>query len=142
VEGSVIRVLVVDDFEPWLSFVRSTLEKRPQLQIVGEAVDGCSAIQKAQELQPDLILLDLSLPKVNGLEAARRIRECAPNSKILFTSEVQSWEIVREALRRGSGYVVKADAASELLTAVNAALQGEKFIGSRFAGYDFDEPSD
>lgn len=133
---------MVDDFEPWRSFVRSALEKQPQLQIVGEAVDGLTAILKAQELQPDLILLDLSLPQVHGIEAARQIRERAPNSRILFISEVQSWEIVREALRTGAnGYVVKADAASELLTAVNATLRDEKFIGSRFAGHDFDDES-
>jgi DNA-binding NarL/FixJ family response regulator len=131
---------VVDDFEPWRSLVRSFLEKQPQFQIVAEAADGFDAIQKARELQPDLILLDLSLPQINGIEAARRIHECAPKARILFISEVQSWDIVKEALRTGAkGYVVKADAASELLRAVDAALRNETFIGSRFASQNFDE---
>lgn len=141
--GPTIKVLLVDDFEPWLAYVRSTLETQRQLLIVDEVADGLKAIQKAQELQPDLVLLDLGLPKVNGIEAARRIRECAPNAKILFMSEVQSWEIVKEALRTGAGgYVVKADAGTELLIAVNAVLRGEKFIGSRFAGQQLADASD
>ena len=130
-EGSTIRVLVVDDFEPWLRFVCSTLQKHPGLQIISDVSDGLEAVQKAQELQPDLIVLDIGLPKLNGIEAARRIREHAPKAKILFVSENRSPDIAKEALRTGgSGYVVKSDAASDLLPAVEAVLQGRQFVSA------------
>ena len=101
------------------------------------------AIELAQALQPDLILLDIGLPKLNGIEAARRIRELAPQSKILFVSQESSVEVVQAAFSLGaSGYVVKMDAGSELLTAVDAVLRGERFVGSRFAGHGFTGASD
>ena len=136
-EKSTFRVLVVDDYEPWRSYVCSMLKSQPELQVIGEVSDGLEAVQKAQELQPDLILLDLGLPGLNGIEAARRICNCAPKTKVLFATENSSWDIAEEALRTGAqGYIVKSDAASELLTAVNAVLQGERFVGHRFKGPD------
>jgi hypothetical protein len=94
--------------------------------------DGLEAVKKTQELKPDLILLDISLPKLNGIEAARQIRELAPNSTILFLSANDDLDIAAEALNTGArGYVVKSDAPSELLSAVQAALQGKRFISSR-----------
>ena len=86
-EGSITRILVVDDYEPWRGFVLTTLQKQPELQVIGEAVDGLEAVQKAQQLQPDLILLDIGLPTLNEIEAARRIRELSPKSRILFVSD-------------------------------------------------------
>jgi DNA-binding NarL/FixJ family response regulator len=124
-----LRVLVVDDFKKFRQFVCSTLGKDPRLQVVGEASDGLEAVHKAQELQPDLIVLDLSLPTLNGLEAAQQIRKLAPQCKILFLSQEFSAELVQEALRSGAiGYVVKARAAIDLLAAVQAVLQGRQFI--------------
>jgi DNA-binding NarL/FixJ family response regulator len=115
---------VVDDYEPWRRFVSTTLQKQPGLQIIGEAVDGLEAVQKAQQLQPDLILLDIGLPTLNGIEAARRIRELSPKSKILFVSDNRSWDIVEEALRTGAvGYVVNSDAARELRSRGRTASQ-------------------
>jgi DNA-binding NarL/FixJ family response regulator len=131
VEGQSFRILVVDDYAPWRRFVTSTLQKQPGLLIVGEVSDGLEAVEKAQELQPDLILLDISLPRLNGIEAARQIRELAPRSKILFTSEDRSWDIAQEALATGAlGYLVKSDAAGELLPAAEAVLQGKQFVSS------------
>ena len=128
-ETSSIRVLVVDDYEPWHGFVSTTLRNEPELEIVGRVSDGLEAVYKAQELQPDLILLDIGLPTLNGIEAARRIREVSPASKILFVSENRSWDIAKEALRSGgNGYVVKSNAASELLPAVEAVLQDKSFV--------------
>jgi DNA-binding NarL/FixJ family response regulator len=128
---STIRVLVVDDYEPWRRFVSSTLRKQPNLEVIGEASDGPEGVQKAQELQPDLIVLDIGLPTLNGIEVARRIRECAPQSKILFASENRSLDIVKEALCTGaSGYVVKSDAARELLPAMDTVLQGKQFVSA------------
>jgi len=119
------------------------LQKQPELQVVGEASDGLEAVLKAQELQPDLILLDIGLPKLDGIEAARRIRKVSPKSKILFVSQESSADLVHEALRTGAeGYVVKTDARRELLAAVNAILRGKRFVGSRFAGLDFSGDAD
>ena len=140
---SSIRVLVVDDFEPFRRLVCSILQNELELRTIVEASDGGEAIELAQALQPDLILLDIGLPKLNGIEAARRIRELAPQSKILFVSQESSVDIVQTAFSVGaSGYVVKMDAGSELLTAVKAVLRGERFVGSRFAGHSFFATSD
>lgn len=137
------RLLVVEDYEPFRRFVWSMLEKRTELQVIGEALDGLEAVRKAEELQPDLILLDVGLPTLNGIEAARRIRKLSSESKILFVSQESSADVVQEALRAGArGYVVKTDAGSELLEAVNTVLRGDLFVGKRFFGHDFVGASD
>ncbi|MGC1450704.1 MAG: response regulator transcription factor [Candidatus Sulfotelmatobacter sp.] len=97
-----VRVLVVDDYEPFRRFVCSTLEQRPDLQIIGEVSDGLEAVQKAEELQPDLIVLDIGLPTLNGIEAARRIRKLSPESRIVVLSQEFSADVVQEALRLGA----------------------------------------
>jgi len=129
-----VRVVVVEDHEQFRRFIYSTLEKASELQVVDIASDGLAAVQKAEKLQPDLILLDIGLPTLNGIEAARRIRKLSPQSKIIFVSQESSVDVVRETLATGArGYVVKTDAGRELLTAVEAVLRGEQFVGSRFA---------
>jgi len=134
---------VVDDYEPFRQFVCSTLERSLDLQIVGEAADGLEAVRVAEELQPDLIVLDIGLPTLNGIEAARRMRKLCPASKILFVSQESTADIVQEALSVGAlGYVLKANAGSELVTAVQTVCQGRRFISSRLAGHDFTGPSD
>jgi DNA-binding NarL/FixJ family response regulator len=111
VDPLAIRVLVVDDYEPWQRFISTMLQKQPELQIIGAVLDGLKAVPQTQELQPDLILLDIGLPTINGIEAARRIREVSPASKILFVSETRSPEIAEEALNTGArGYVVMRQA--------------------------------
>src|SRR3954466_3756711 len=97
-DKSAIRVLVVDDFEPFRDRFSALLAKEPRLQVIGEASDGVNAVEKAQELQPDLILLDIGLPSLNGIEAARRIRNVSPCSTILFVSENRSPDIASAAL--------------------------------------------
>ena len=129
--ASSVRVLVVDDYEPWRRFVSTTLQKQPGLQVSGEASDGLEAVQKAEELQPDLIVLDIGLPTLTGIEAARRIRKVSPKSKILFISQESSADVVQEALASGAlGYVVKVHAGSDLLPAVGAVLEGRQFVSS------------
>jgi DNA-binding NarL/FixJ family response regulator len=136
VDESPIRVLIVDDYEPWRRYFSTALQKQPELQVIGQVSDGLEAVQQAQQLQPDLILLDIGLPTLNGIEAARRIREVSPTSKILFVSENRSPDIAEEALGTGaSGYVVKSDAGSELLPAVKAVLEGKRFISASLAGH-------
>jgi DNA-binding NarL/FixJ family response regulator len=123
-----VRILTVDDVEAWRRFVSSTLKDNSRFQIICEVSDGLEAVQKAQELQPDLIVLDIGLPKLNGIEATRQIRKVTPNSKILFLSENYSPDIAAGALSTGaSGYVVKSDARRELPTAVEAVIQGKQF---------------
>lgn len=134
--GSSIRVLIIDDYEPWRRFISTTLLKQPELEIIGEASDGLDAVRQAQELRPELILLDISLPTMNGIEAARRIREVSPASKILFVTENRSAEIAEEALSTGAGgYVVKSEAAGELLPAVKAVLEGKRFVSASLTGH-------
>jgi DNA-binding NarL/FixJ family response regulator len=131
------RILSVDDHEPFRRLTYSLLEKRPEFQIVGQASDGLEAIQKAEELQPDLILLDIGLPKLNGMEAAKRIRIVAPNTKILFVSQESDSDVVGEALQLGAkGYVLKSNAGSELLPAIEAALGGEQFVSRVLERYE------
>ncbi len=137
-----IRVLVVDDYEPWRRFFSSTLQKERELQVIGEASDGLEAVQKAEELQPDLILLDIGLPTLNGIDAARRIRAVSPASKILFVSENRSVGVAEEALKGGAGgYILKSDAAGELLPALKAVLDGERFVGTSLAGHGLNPPN-
>jgi DNA-binding NarL/FixJ family response regulator len=126
-----VRILVVDDYKPWQDFICSTIETIQGMRVVGRASDGLEEVNKARELQPDLILLDIGLPTMNGIEVARGIRQLFPNAKLLFLSENRSRDIVEEALRTGAlGYVVKSDAARELLPAVEAVLQGRQFVSA------------
>lgn len=128
--GTVLfRILLVDDFAAWRQVVISMLAMKSELQVVGEASDGLEAVQKAAELKPDLILLDIGLPTLSGIEAARQIRKLVPKCKIIFLSQESSSEIIEEAMNVGaSGYVVKAKAGSDLLTAVESVLLGGTFV--------------
>jgi DNA-binding NarL/FixJ family response regulator len=132
-----IRVLVVEDFEPFRRFVCSTLSKLPKLQIVGELSDGLKAVSDAKKLQPDLILLDIGLPELDGIEAARQIRTHCPLSKIMFVTQESAARFVHEALRIGAlAYVTKIRARKELLSAVEAVLGGRQFVS---AGLQYEE---
>jgi len=126
-----VRILLVEDFQPFRKLIRTLLDRKPGLQIIAEATDGQEAVHQAAELKPALILLDIGLPSLNGLDAARQIRELSPDSKILFVSQEFSPEIVQEAMNLGaSGYVLKRRLASDLLPAVDAVLRGETFIST------------
>jgi DNA-binding NarL/FixJ family response regulator len=132
-----VRVLVVEDFAPFRQFIHKTLQE-PQWQVVGEASDGLEAVHKAEALQPDLILLDIGLPSLNGIEAARRVRTLSPKSKIIFVSQESSADVIEEALSIGAmGYVIKAHAASDLLAAVEAVCQGRWFVSNALSGHRF-----
>ena len=130
--GSVVaefRTLVVEDNKSFLDLVTSTLRRQPNLRIVGEAQNGIDAVERAEALQPDLILLDIGLPGLNGIEAAHRIRRLVPDARILFLTQETAAEIVGEAFDLGAwGYVIKAQAGKELLLAVEAILSGKKFV--------------
>lgn len=126
---SLVRVLIVDDFEPWRGFIFDHLRQRPNIHVIDQASNGLEAVQKAEELQPDLILLDISLPALNGIAAAREIRKRAPKSKILFVSASSDADIVEAALSAGGhGYVLKMDAATSLWPGIEAVFLGKQFL--------------
>jgi two-component system NarL family response regulator len=125
----------VDDNEPWRQHIRSILKARLELQVVGEASDGFVAVQSAEELKPDLILLDIGLPSLNGIEVANRLSHLLPAPRILFLSANHDADVVRVALNdRARGYVLKADAGSELLPAIEAILRGQKYVSTGVKG--------
>jgi DNA-binding NarL/FixJ family response regulator len=124
-----VRILVVEDYAKWSHFICSTLEQTQDLTVVGMAADGVEAVEKARQLKPDLILLDIGLPGLDGIEAARRIASSAPQSKIIFITENHDSDIVKEALNTGArGYVLKSRAACDLMPAIDAVLRGETFV--------------
>jgi DNA-binding NarL/FixJ family response regulator len=134
--------MVVDDFDDWRHFVVSLLQQIPTLRVICEVSDGLEAVRKAEELKPDLILLDIGLPGVNGIEAARRIRLRGSNSEILFVSQDPDPEVVQEALSVGAlGYLLKGDAGAELLAAVEAIVKGEPFLSGGLAQSQFQRSS-
>jgi DNA-binding NarL/FixJ family response regulator len=139
---STIRILVADDHEGWRRQVLSLLQARPEWQVIAKAADGPETVQKAEELKPDLILLDIGLPKLNGIEAARRIQQLSPNSKIIFLSMYNSPDVVQAGLSTGArGYVHKTDVNRELLPAMDAVLRGKQFVSSSLRDHQFTDTS-
>lgn len=128
---SSVRVLIVDDFPAWRSFVALQIRQKKAWQIVSQASDGAEAVQKAFEFHPEVVVLDIGLPGLGGLEVAQCILRDLPATKILFLSENRSSEVVQESLRIGaSGYVLKSDSVKDLLPAMAAVLRGEIFLST------------
>jgi DNA-binding NarL/FixJ family response regulator len=126
---SVTQILVVDDFLPWQRFISQMFESEPDLKITSVASDGFEAVQKAKELQPDVILMDVSLPGMNGFEATRQIRVFSPGSKILFLSEHRGSDLIQAAFDVGGfGYVLKSDSHSDLVFGIRAVLLDRQFV--------------
>jgi len=124
-----VRVLLADDYEPWRRCVSSLFLKRPEWRIIGEVSDGLEAVQKVEELNSDLVLLDLSLPSITGVDAAKQIRLAAPATKIVFITAYRDSEAMQIVLRAGAdGYVIKWEISRELLPALDAVLCGGRFI--------------
>jgi CheY-like chemotaxis protein len=133
---------VVEDHVLWQGFVVRKLREQPGLQIIGVLADGLEAVQKAKELQPDLVLLDIGLPKLNGIEVAKRVRTVAPGARILFVSQESSSDIVREAVRVGAlGYIRKPN-GSELLPAIQAVLRSTRFFGRGLEAHESSEDTE
>jgi DNA-binding NarL/FixJ family response regulator len=128
--ASIVQVLVAENDDLWRELIQAVLQEHGGLRVIAEVPDELAAVRKAQELQPDLIVLDIELPTPGGIEFARQMRDLSPQSKILFVSHVPFADVVQEALRIGNGYVVKTDVGHELLMAVSAVLRGEKFVSS------------
>lgn len=123
-----IRILVVDDHPIVRQGLKTLLEGHSGWQVVGEASDGAEAIEKAKDLTPDVMVLDVTMPRMNGLEACRLLRRQSPALEILFVTQHDSPQMMREALEAGArGYVVKSNAARDLLAAVEAVSQHKVF---------------
>jgi len=125
---SLIRVLVVDDVEGWRASVSSMLRADSSVEVF-ETSDGLKAVQAAERLQPTVVLLDIGLPGLNGIQAGGLIRRVAPSAKIVFVSMERDPDIVEAAWRLGAwGYVLKSDAARELVAAIHSVIRGKKFL--------------
>lgn len=119
-----VHILLADDFAAWRSQVRSFLQRKTEWKIVFEACDGLEAVQKTVELRPDVVLLDLSMPGLNGIEAATRIRQLSPESRIIVLTENADEDLKTAALQAGAvAYVLKAEMTTGLIPAVQAALR-------------------
>ncbi|PYX76569.1 MAG: hypothetical protein DMG78_01200 [Acidobacteria bacterium] len=127
---------MVEDYAAFRRVLVSAIQSKAEIQVICEVADGPEAVQKARELQPELILLDIGLPRLNGIEAARQIRNLSPESKILFVSQESSPDIVQAALETGAkGYVVKADVGRELIPALDAVLRGQTYVSKSLSGH-------
>jgi DNA-binding NarL/FixJ family response regulator len=136
----VVRVLVVDDFKPWLDYLKMLFEPTAGMMVVGTATDGHEAISQVRALQPDLILMDVSLPQMSGIEAAREIIRLLPDAKIIFVSQHKDTSVVQAAIAAGGkGYVMKLDAGNELLSAIESVVLGQRYFSRGLLGLDLSE---
>jgi DNA-binding NarL/FixJ family response regulator len=127
-----VRVLVVDDHAMMRQAICDLLSRDPTLDVICQTASGEEAVSKAEELQPDLVLLDIGLRGISGVEAARQIRKISPQSHIIFLSQYDSLRMVNEALKVGGhGYVAKVDAGLELLSAIRTVRDGTQFVSQR-----------
>ena len=124
-----IKILIADDHKLLIDGLRPLLESRGNLEVVGVAMDGLAAASKAAELKPDIVLLDISMPKLNGIDAARRILENSPDTKIIMLSMHADRKFIQESLQVGaSGYILKESAAREVIEAIQTVVKGEMFF--------------
>jgi DNA-binding NarL/FixJ family response regulator len=130
-----LRILIVDDHEVFRRGVRGVLEEQPGWQVVGEAANGRQAAEMARELQPDVVVLDISMPELNGLDAIRTILSASPRSEILILTLHDSEQLAEEVLKAGArAYILKSDAAQDLVAAVSALERHTPLFTSKVAG--------
>lgn len=130
--ASILSILLADDHDVVLAGLRSTLERQPNVRIIGEAADGRAAVQLAQELSPDIVVMDISMPGLNGIEATRQIRGVAPEIKVITLSMHSDRQFVAAALKAGAvGYVLKNSAAAELPKALKAVTRGDIYLSPK-----------
>jgi two-component system, NarL family, response regulator NreC len=128
---SVVRILLVDDNESWRKFASFMLRQEALFEIVGEVADGLQAVTMAQQLKPTVVLMDIGLPGLNGIEAGKRIRAQVPKAKIIFVSAESDPDVIGAALSiKASGYILKSDAGRKLVIGINSVVQSCKVRGS------------
>lgn len=133
---SIAKILIVDDFRHWHDFLLEVLESEKDFNIIGFASNGEDAVKKAAELEPDIILMDVSMPRMNGFEASNSIRSVSPNSRIVFVSEHRGPELIQTAFDvGGSGYVLKSDINIDLIPGMRAVLEGRQFVSGSLTGW-------
>jgi DNA-binding NarL/FixJ family response regulator len=131
-----VRILVVDDHPIVRQGLKTLLEGHTGWEVIGEASDGAEALEKARDLSPDVMVLDVTMPRMNGLEACRLLRRQSPDLEVLFVTQHDSPQMMREALEAGArGYVVKSNAARDLLAAVEAVSQHREFTALNERSY-------
>jgi len=132
--GRPIRILIADDHEIVRRGLRTLLESEPGCSVIGEAANGSEAVAKAVELRPDVALLDVDMPELNGMEVTRRIREALPQTEVLALSVHDSEHVARQMIACGArGYLVKSDAGSELIAALEAVVRHKPFVSPRIS---------
>ena len=128
-----VRILVAEDLDLWRNYVCSVLRKEPSFEVICEAADGLQAVQLTEQHQPTIALLDIGLPRLSGIDAARSIKTLAPNTAIVFLSGQHDINIIQAALDLGSSYILKSDAASDLIPAIHSVAKGETFVSRQLA---------
>ncbi|MHB9024489.1 MAG: response regulator [Armatimonadota bacterium] len=134
-----IRVLLADDHQMVREGLRTLLEQQNGIQVVGEATDGWTAVQQAKELNPDIVVMDVSMPGLNGIEATRQIATEAPDSRVVALSVHSDKRFVVEMLKMGAkGYLLKTSAFDELVQAITAVARGQVYLSPHITGYIVD----
>ena len=122
--GRRLLILIADDFPDWRKEIRAILSARPEWEILFEACDGLEAFEKAVELRPDVVVLDIGMPVMNGLQAGIKIRELCPAAHIIFVTQTRDHLLMEAAREMGAaGYILKTNVAAELLTVISAASE-------------------
>lgn len=131
-----IKVILADDHRHVLNSIAALLEQLPNIKVVAKAENGEKALALAQSIQPDVVILDIDMPKLNGLQVSARLRSLEPEVKILILTIYDEASIVRAAFNQGAnGYVLKNRVASDLVNALKKIVQGERFVSAPVAGY-------
>ncbi len=124
-----IRILIVDDHAVVRTGLRTLLSAEPGFEIVGEAADGYGALKLAQDLCPDVILLDVNMPNLNGIEAAKQLAECAPAARVLILTLYEDVTFLRQAIEHGAaGYILKSAVEPEIINAIRAVMNGNLYV--------------
>src|SRR5688572_22017408 len=138
--GSTLRIVIVDDHSVVRRGVRALLESQPGWEVVAEAETGREAVEVVTRLQPDIVIIDLSLPELNGLDATRQIVKESPRTQVLMLTMHHSEELVRDVLQAGArGYVLKSDADASLISAVDSLRQHKPFLTANVAEFVLDD---